>query len=45
MHSFQLIEAITVRDFNGRGIILIQLLYLFVSIVFGATNTREKCSM
>ena len=38
MQSFQLTEAIAVRNFDDRGIILIQVGYFFVSRVAGATT-------
>jgi len=38
VHSFQLKEAITVRDFDDRGIILIQVGYFFIPRVSGATK-------
>ena len=38
MQSFQSTEAIAVRDFDDRGIILIQVGYFFVSRVAGATT-------
>ena len=43
MQSFQTTEAIAVRDFDDRGIILIQIRYFFfVSGVTGATTLERS---
>ena len=43
VQSFQMKEAITVRDFDDRGIILIQDVYILCFWSCWSNNTLEKC--